>query len=247
MIFCLQLSAQQAAGHTGSITKHGKRRIQTEIMEFDNLQQATIDALVRLAESREKSTGDHVERTASLCEFLTELVREQGLHQDEVDRDYVTKMCLVSPLHDIGKVGIPDEILLKPGKLTEDEFEIMKTHVDIGMKALNGLHEFLPDDDILNMGLDVIKYHHEKWDGSGYPSGLKETEIPLPGRIMALVDVYEALRSERVYKKAYSHEYSCEIILKDKGSHFDPQLVDLFIDRHKDFAAIYDTKKPVSA
>lgn len=212
-------------------------------MDFDNLQQATIDALVRMAESREKSTGDHVERTASLCELLTELIRENGLHKDEVDQDYVSKMCLVSPLHDIGKVGIPDEILLKPGKLTEDEFEIMKTHVDIGLKALTGLHDVLPEDDVLNMGMEVIKYHHERWDGTGYPHGLKETDIPLPGRIMALVDVYEALRSERVYKKAYSHECSCKIIFNDKGSHFDPQLVDLFIDRHEDFAAVYDMKK----
>lgn len=210
-------------------------------MNFDDIQQATIHALVQLAESREKSTGDHVERTASLCELLTKLICEKGLHKDEVDQDYISKMCLASPLHDIGKVGIPDEILLKPGKLTEDEFEVMKTHVDIGLKALENLTEILPESDVLNMGIDVIKYHHEKWDGSGYPHGLKENEIPLPGRIMALVDVYEALRSERVYKKAYSHECSCKIIFDDRGSHFDPQLVDLFIDRHEDFAAIYDT------
>jgi hypothetical protein len=125
----------------------------------------------------------------------------------------------------------------------DDEFEIMKTHVDIGLKALTGLHDVLPEDDVLNMGMEVIKYHHERWDGTGYPHGLKETEIPLPGRIMALVDVYEALRSERVYKKAFSHECSCKIIFNDKGSHFDPQLVDLFIDRHEDFAAVYDMKK----
>ena len=151
-------------------------------------------------------------------------------------------MSLVSPLHDIGKVGIPDAILLKPGKLTEEEFEVMKTHVNIGLIALSSFREIIPEDYLLKMGIDVIQCHHEKWDGSGYPHGLKETEIPLSGRIMAIVDVYEALRSERVYKEPYSHEHSCNIIFEDRVTHFDPQLVDLFIDKHEDFATVYDDK-----
>lgn len=209
-------------------------------MDLNDLQEANIYALVRLAELREKFTGAHIERTASLCKLLTELIRAEGIHKDEVDQDYVESMCLASPLHDIGKVGIPDAILLKPGKLTEEEFEVMKTHVDIGVAALRSLCEITPEDDLLKMGIDVIQYHHEKWDGSGYPQGLKETEIPLPGRIMAIVDVYEALRSKRVYKEPFSHEHSCNIIFEDRGTHFDPQLVDLFIDEHENFAAVYD-------
>ncbi|MDD2427317.1 MAG: HD domain-containing protein [Eubacteriales bacterium] len=212
-------------------------------MDFDVFQEATICALMRLAESRERSTGAHIERTSSLCKLMCELICEAGIHQEEVDRTYVDGMSLVSPLHDIGKVGIPDDILLKPGKLSDEEFEVMKTHVDIGLTTLNSITEIIPEDYLLNLGIDVIKYHHEKWDGRGYPVGLKATEIPLAGRIMAIVDVYEALRSERCYKEAFSHDRSCDIIVEDKGTHFDPQLVDLFITKHEDFEQVYDSPK----
>ena len=211
-------------------------------MDFDNRHRATINALVRLAESREKSNGIHAECTSSLCKLLTELIKSKGIFKEVVDQSYVRNICLVSPLHDIGKIGIPDSILLKPGKLSEPEFEVMKTHVDIGLNTLNSLRGVLPDDNLMTMGIEVIQHHHEKWDGSGYPHGLKGKEIPLSGRIIAIVDVYEALRSKRVYKEAYSHECSCQIIYKEKGSHFDPQLVDIFIENHEDFAAVYDRK-----
>ncbi|NLC27130.1 MAG: HD domain-containing protein [Fastidiosipila sp.] len=212
-------------------------------MDFDNFQKASINALVRLADTREKSTGVHIERTSSLCKLLTKLICEKEIYKDKVDQDYIDNLCLVSPLHDIGKIGIPDAILLKPGKLTEEEFEIMKTHVDIGLTVLVNLREMIPKNGILKLAIEVIKYHHEKWDGSGYPYGLKETEIPLPGRIMAIVDVYEALRSKRVYKEPYSHEKSCNIIIEERGKHFDPELVDIFIEKHEDFAATYDKKE----
>lgn len=211
-------------------------------MIFTEFQEAVILALVRLAESRERSTGDHVERTSALCELMAELLWREGTYKEIIDKDYCKTICLVSPLHDIGKVGIPDAILLKPGKLTEDEFDIMKTHVDIGLMTLDGLQATIPDSDILNMGIDVIQYHHEKWDGTGYPQGLKGEEIPLSGRIMALVDVYEALRSERVYKRPYSHEVSCDIIADGRGTHFEPLLVDVFSQNHKFFEEVYNEK-----
>ncbi len=208
-------------------------------MEFGTVHKATVYLLVWLAESREKNIGAHVERTSALCELMADLLSQEGAYEDQIDKDYVDKIRLVSPLHDIGKVGIPDEILLKPAKLTEDEFDIMKTHVDIGLDALTSLQNIIPDDDILNMGIDVIKYHHEKWDGSGYPHGLKGEEIPLSGRIMAIVDVYEALRSKRVYKQPYSHDVSREIISEGSGAHFEPLLVDIFLKNHEVFDEVY--------
>lgn len=216
-------------------------------MKYTDFQTAVIFALVRLAESRERTAGDHVERTSALCELLADLLWCEGTHKGVIDKDYCNTIRLVSPLHDIGKIGIPDEILLKPGKLTKDEYEVMKTHVDIGLQAMDGLKETIPDSSILSMGVDVIQYHHEKWDGSGYPNGIKGEYIPLSGRIMAVVDVYEALRSERVYKKAYSHRNSCSIIADGKGTHFDPLLVDTFLNNNKCFDEVYNDKAQSSS
>ena len=155
-------------------------------------------------------------------------------------------MCIrdrASPLHDIGKVGIPDKILLKPGKLTDEEFKIMKTHVNIGYDTLSKVAHQYDKNSFLKMGMDITLYHHEKWNGSGYNNGLSEDEIPLAARIMALSDVYDALRSKRVYKEAFSHDKSLEIIISSKGSHFDPILVDVFIQNHEEFKLLYESIK----
>ncbi len=145
-----------------------------------------------------------------------------------------------SPLHDIGKVGIPDAILLKPARLTPEEFEIMKTHVEIGYQTLISVEKHYPNNAFIRMGTDIARYHHEKWNGSGYLHGLSGEAIPLSARIMAVADVYDALRSKRVYKPAYPHERCVEIIAEVRGAHFDPPLVSLFMKNHVRFGEIFD-------
>ena len=147
---------------------------------------------------------------------------------------------MAAPLHDIGKVGIADHILLKPGRLTEDEFEIMKTHVPKGYDTLASVEGMYHENTFLKMGMEISGNHHEKWDGSGYMHGLSGQDIPLAARIMALADVYDALRSKRVYKDAFTHEKSVEIIKSGRGSHFDPELVDIFLQNDLKFCEIFD-------
>ncbi len=149
-------------------------------------------------------------------------------------------MAKASTLHDIGKVGIPDSILHKPGKLTSQEFEIMKNHTNIGANTLLEVKKKYPDSKFLELGINITLYHHEKWDGSGYPHGLRGENIPLSARIMAIADAYDALRSKRVYKEAYSHEKSLEIIKQGKGTHFDPEIVDVFIENEAEFNNIFN-------
>jgi putative two-component system response regulator len=148
---------------------------------------------------------------------------------------YVQMLYLTSPLHDIGKVAIPDAVLLKPGKLTPDEFEVMKTHTITGARTLGAALASHPEADFLVMAKQIAESHHERFDGSGYPQGLKGTSIPLCGRIVALADVYDALTSKRVYKEAFSHERAREIIVQGAGSHFDPDLVAAFLATEREF------------
>ena len=143
-------------------------------------------------------------------------------------------------MHDIGKVGIPDKVLLKPGSLSPEEFEIMKRHVDIGVATLQSLKDNYPENSFIQMTIDITKYHHEKWNGAGYPCGIAGESIPLSARIMAVADVYDALRSARPYKESLSHQKSCEIILSERGQHFDPKVIDAFSTVKNAFEQIFD-------
>ncbi|MDR7870873.1 MAG: HD domain-containing protein [Tissierellaceae bacterium] len=214
--------------------------VNEKVKEISESQIATIFALVKLAESRDDDTGAHIERTAQLCRLMAICLREHTKYKDLIDDEYIENIYKASPLHDIGKVGIPDSILLKKGKLTEEEFKIMKSHVEIGYETLKEVHNRYTGNSFLEMGMDITRNHHEKWDGSGYPRGLIGEEIPLSGRIMSIVDVYDALRSKRVYKEAYSHEKSKDIISRNKGTQFDPILVDIFLDNHTEFERIHE-------
>lgn len=214
--------------------------VNKKVEENSNSQMATIFALVKLSESRDDDTGAHVDRTSSLCKLMAQCLRKTSEYGDIIDEVYIDNIFKASPLHDIGKVGIPDSILLKPGKLTPEEFEIMKTHVIKGYETLSEVQDKYTHNSFLKMGMDITKNHHEKWDGSGYPQGLKDNTIPLAGRIMAIVDVYDALRSKRVYKEAFSHETSCKIIEEGSGKHFDPILVEVFLENQKQFEEIHD-------
>lgn len=197
-----------------------------------------IFSLAKLAESRDPETGAHLERMREYCRVLANYLCEVPRYSEYVDGEYVQSIFLSSPLHDIGKVGIPDHVLLKPGRLTEEEFEIMKTHVTIGASTLDAALQQFPDADFLKMAYDIALTHHERFDGTGYPNGLSKYEIPLSGRILAVADVYDALTTKRTYKEAYSHEVARSIILEGRGTHFDPDIVDGFLAKEDEFIAI---------
>ena len=201
---------------------------------------AVIHALVKLSESRDDDTGAHIERTSGYCKLLAERIREADLYSVIADNQYSVEMEKASPLHDIGKVGIADAILLKPDRLTIHEFELMKIHVTNGYETLASVEKSYPGNKFLKLGMEISKYHHEKWDGSGYMYGLSGEDIPLSARIMALSDVYDALRSKRVYKEAYPHGKAIDIIAQGRGTHFDPALTDLFLSDHDSYREVYE-------
>lgn len=212
--------------------------VREKVREISESQLATILALSKLAESRDDVTGKHIERTRIYCRLIALCIREDPRYREIVTDEFVENIYHAAPLHDIGKVGIPDRILLKPGKLSPEEFEIMKTHTTLGARTLERVLEEYPGNGLVKMGITLTRYHHEKWDGSGYPDGLAGEDIPLGGRIMALADVYDALRSRRPYKEAFSHEQSAAVILEGRGSHFDPAVVDAFRECEAEFAAL---------
>ncbi|MCH7839692.1 MAG: response regulator [Planctomycetes bacterium] len=197
--------------------------------------------LAKLAEHRDNNTGLHLERVLRFCRMLAEDLRENSEFRSEIDDEFLYNLDRAVPLHDIGKVAIPDHILLCPGKLTDQQMAIMRTHAAIGAKTIRSLIERSPDVGFLAMAADIAHYHHEWYDGSGYPEGLKANEIPLSARITAIADVYDALTTKRVYKEAFSHEKSFAIIVERSGTQFDPAIVDVFIKRDKDFVKLSET------
>ena len=207
----------------------------------------TIFALAKLAESRDPETGDHLERVRSYCQVLAQELAETDKFRGVIDAEFINFIYMTSPLHDIGKVGIPDSILLKPGRLTDREFAIMKMHAEIGAQTLDAAMKKFPGVRFLEMARDIAASHHEWVDGSGYPCGLVGDSIPLCGRIMALADVYDALTARRVYKAALTHERANGIILGESGTHFDPDIVKSYVRCEGRFTAIYDSFNNVAA
>ena len=197
-----------------------------------------IFALAKLAESRDPQTGAHLERMREYCRVLADEMSRWGRFAEEIDGEYVELLYMTSPLHDIGKVGIPDSVLLKPGKFTDEEFEIMKQHTLIGGQTLDAAVRAHPEAQFLRMAYDIAMTHHERYDGKGYPHGLRGEEIPLCGRITALADVYDALTTRRVYKPKIEHEATRKIVLEGSGKHFDPDVVQAFRNREDEFIAI---------
>lgn len=202
---------------------------------IDELLYSTVLALAKLAESRDEDTGEHLERMKKYSVKITEFLLEDNVYDDKITVGFMKEIERFSPMHDIGKVGIRDEILLKPGKLTPEEFDEMKKHTIFGAEVLKTAEEHMrrKDANLFGMGIEIAENHHEKWDGSGYPNKKAGEEIPLSARIVAVADVFDALTSKRPYKKAFSYEESFNIIVEGKGKHFDPNIVDAFI-RHKD-------------
>lgn len=197
-----------------------------------------IFAMAKLAESRDHETGCHLERVQHYSRRLAEGLAKMPRYVREIDGDFIRLVFQTSPLHDVGKVSIPDHVLLKPGRLTCDEFEIMKSHTTIGADTLESALAKYPQAPFLTIARDIALSHHERWDGTGYPHGLRGEEIPLAARIVAVADVYDALTSRRVYKNAYSHETARDIIVADSEKHFDPNVVTAFLGAEQDFISI---------
>lgn len=207
--------------------------------EISAAQLSTIVALAKLAESRDDDTGMHIDRVGSFSRRLAQAAQNHSKRNAELDDHYVEMIYHASALHDIGKVGIADAILQKPGKLNSNEFDIMKTHSSIGFQTLETIVKSYPNNQMVGMGSDIAKSHHEKWNGSGYPEGLSGEAIPLSARIVAIADVYDALRSKRPYKTPFSHQQAVDIILEGRGVHFDPELIRLFENIHHEFNQIW--------
>lgn len=197
-------------------------------------------ALAKLAESRDPETGAHLERVRGYSRVLAEQLGTLARYKDIIDPAFVRLIYLTSPLHDIGKVGIPDTVLLKPGRLSDREFEIMKSHTSLGADTLGAALRMFPGARFLRMARDIAASHHERFDGTGYPAGLVGEDIPLAARIVALADVYDALTSKRVYKGPFSHEVAKSIIVADSGTHFDPDIVTAFLSREAQFMELQE-------
>lgn len=193
------------------------------------LQDGIIYGMANLIESRDGETGEHVKRTSAYVGMIARAAQKQGLYASILTDEYIERLTKVAPLHDVGKIEVPDQILKKPGKLTEEEFEEIKKHATAGGKIIKEVFENIEDVDYIKMASDVASYHHEKWNGQGYGKGLKEEEIPLSARIMAIADVFDALISKRRYKEAFSLDKAFAIIDESAGSHFDPKLAQVFL------------------
>lgn len=235
-----QVSTNDEFGFMALYTNSMIDSLQKRTDEIQLTRDVTILSLASLAETRDNETGAHILRTQRYVKALAKRLAQNPKYKDTLDKDIIELLFKSAPLHDIGKVGVRDSILLKPGKLTVEEFEEMKKHTIYGRDSLQKAGKIMGSNSFLSLAEDIACTHHEKWDGSGYPNGLKGYEITISGRLMALADVYDALISKRVYKEAFSHQTAKDIIIEDKGRHFDPDIVDVFVEIEGVFREIAD-------
>lgn len=213
--------------------------VSRRMRENELIQAVSIRALAHLAETRDNETGNHIRRTQDYVHILATRLSGHPRFAATLNAHYIDNLARSAPLHDIGKVGIPDHILLKPGKLTPDEWEIMKTHTLLGSEAITlAEHDIDTSVDFLAQAKEIVRWHHERWDGSGYPDGLAGEDIPLSARLMAVADVFDALISKRAYKKAYPFDTVRKIIAEERGRQFDPDITDAFLSGFDEFQAI---------
>jgi putative two-component system response regulator len=217
-----------------------QERVQAQINELAASQMATIFALARLAEYRDDDTGRHLERVQTFSRLLATRLGYIPKYTQKIDAAYIDNIYYASPLHDIGKIAIPDSILLKPDRLSYEEFEMMKMHTVLGAQNLEAVRQKYPQNAFINIGIEIARSHHERWDGMGYPDGLAEEKIPLSARIVMVADTYDALRSKRSYKVAYSHQKSVDAILSASCSQFDPDVVDAFDALEEEFGEVHE-------
>jgi len=218
-----------------------EKAVQERTHELNQTRDVAIHALVSLLEVRNIESCNHTRRTQWMMKALCDHLRTKEQYKAILTEAYIDELFSTAPLHDLGKVGIPDCILLKPGKLTYEEFEVMKKHVNFGVEALRSKESGGGSLSFIRTAMEIAATHHEKFNGTGYPNNLTGKDIPLSGRLMAIIDVYDALVSERVYKAAYTHEEALSMIAQEKGKHFDPEIVDAFFEIQADIKKIADT------
>ena len=216
--------------------------IQSELVKnqekVSTMQNHIISSLASLIENRDTETGEHISRTSAFAETLTKDAIKDGVYSNLLDDRFTFMIKTLAPMHDIGKIVVSDRILRKPGKLTDEEFEQMKRHAEAGGAVIREVLNGVTEEEYLAFATDVAMYHHERWDGKGYPEGLSGDQIPLSARIMAIADVFDALISKRCYKEPFPLEESFNIISEEKGTHFDPLLVTVFLNHRDDFVSI---------
>lgn len=216
-----------------------EQEVEKRTLEVRAVQQVALQALASLAETRDNDTGNHIRRTQHYVKLLALKLKAHPRFREFLTDANIDMLFRSSPLHDVGKVGIPDRILFKPDVLNHDEFEIMKTHARIGWNAISNAEKALGVSVVfLRIIKEIALSHHEKWDGSGYPEGLSGEAIPISARLMAVADVYDAMISQRVYRPALAHEKVAETIINGRGTHFDPDIVDAFIELQDEFQEI---------
>ncbi|MBE3129260.1 MAG: PAS domain S-box protein, partial [Acidobacteria bacterium] len=216
-----------------------EKKLQSSFQRIKDTQSAAILGFARLTEYRDKSTGKHLERIREYTRVLAIGLAKLPKYADYITADYIEDLCLSSVLHDVGKVGIEDAILLKPGKLSPVEYEKIKQHARLGGEALKAVDQEIHRESFLTIGKEIAFSHHERWDGTGYPAGKKGEQIPLSARLVALADVYDALVSKRTYKSSMSHQEAEKIITSERGTHFDPDIVDVFLEYGETFRRIH--------
>jgi response regulator RpfG family c-di-GMP phosphodiesterase len=231
-VFLVKRFDNSMAALSGSVEREVERRT----LALVRSRNAVVFGLAKLAESRDKDAGQHLERIRT---YVTILATEMAKHNSQIDHHYVANLAIAAALHDIGKMGVPDAVILKLGRLTPAERRAMQMHTVLGGECLGSVSRMMPDaDPFLELGREIAAAHHEQWDGSGYPRGLQGKDIPLSARIVALADVYDALTSNRAYRPAVSHVEAREWIVSNYGSQFDPEVVEAFVAREADFAKI---------
>ena len=238
IVLCLFLIFGSHVQFTINKRKKAEQDLLESHSKLHNARMTTILGLAKLAEYRDEGTGTHLERIREYAKIIAEAMAKKYKYQNVITPEYIDDIYQSSILHDIGKVGIPDAILLKPDKLTDEEFAVIKRHTILGGDAIKAIEYQIEGKSFLQMGKEIAYNHHEKWDGSGYPDGLKSDNIPLSARIVALADVYDALTTERFYKRALSHEKSRDIIIGLRNTHFDPEIVDVFLQLEDEFNRI---------
>lgn len=229
-----------------AISDRLRKTDEAALEEMVTAHQALTFSLAKLADSRDPETGGHLYRVREYCVLLAELLRRHPKYEKRIDDEFIQNIYLVAPLHDIGKVAIPDGILLKQGKLTDSEFDIMSTHTTLGAQAVDTVLQFC-DFELFRMAKRVILCHHERYDGLGYPRGVKGEDIPIEARIMTLADIYDALLSERVYKPAFDYEQAKAEIRTHAGTRFDPEMVEVMLANIDQFEAIHQKFREDSA
>ena len=209
------------------------KEIKHQAEEMIKMQENVIEGMATLIESRDENTGEHVKNTKQYVSLIANYMYDNKMHADVITPMYVNKLITAAVLHDVGKIKISDLILNKPARLTQEEYEIMKTHSSLGENIVEIILGKHTDKELLQISRDVAKHHHEKWDGTGYPSGLRENDIPLAARIMAVADVFDALISKRIYKDQMPMEVAFEIIKKESGKQFDPEIIEIFLSQQE--------------